>query len=79
MGLPAFFWPVATKPDSDAMVRLGRVCHWAGLLLGAPFLLFLGFIFDTSAYPNQGAALLALLSLIPAQIGRGLRYILAGE
>lgn len=72
-----FFWPRYEVAEPTASARLGRVAHWIGLIIGAPFLLFLTAPFWEGNDP--ALALFALGGAVPALIGRGLRYVLANE
>lgn len=72
-----FIWPTKLNPNPGALGRAGRVLHWTGLLLGAPWVaLAVGIAARDGDWGILG---LALVGVPFALGGRGLRYILAGE
>ena len=71
----AFFWPVAPAPNPGAIARLGRVAHWAALAVAAGLVL-LGLLSDMEA---DERVLPLAAAVIVASIGRGTRYVMAGE
>lgn len=74
----AFFWPAHLNNQVTAPIRAGRVAHWLGLIVGVLVaLLAVGAV--GGGYSNPATYPIGLIGLIPAQIGRGVRYILAGE
>ena len=70
-----WLWPRHLHTETTALIRLGRVLHWAGIILGALVALFAMLAFDDM---SEGAKALAV-ALVPILIGRGLRYVLANE
>ncbi len=82
----SFFKPVP-KHDFlvDGIVRLGRVCYWSGVTLAALVLLYAAMWFVDGMSRNQGGLALGavitgcIVALIPFSVGRGLRYVMAGE
>jgi hypothetical protein len=79
-----FFWPTRRNPDAGILVRLGRVAHWTGFLIGSAILL----AFTVASTPIGGSdgaqagiaigigfAFFAAL----AMGGRVVRYVLAAE
>lgn len=73
----SFLWPTTLNSDPGVLGRAGRVLHWTGLILAAPWVaLGVGLAFQDNGWNNLG---LALVGVPFALGGRGLRYILAGE
>lgn len=76
-----FFWPKAVKVDIGPLGRLGRVVHWASMVLALGWLA-LGWSMIASDPDGQYAPVeWILVGLAGASYcgGRGLRYVLAGE
>ncbi len=70
-----FFWPTKPSTSPGLIGRLGRFAHWVGLAVAVTVAatgLALGRE-ESSAY------WLLAVALIPAQLGRAVRYVLAGE
>jgi len=81
--MPKWFWP-ESKPEPNAAARAGRFLHWLGYGLAAPLTVyaFINLLLFAERNYNRfsDAALGAIfLALVAAIIGRGSRYILAGE
>ena len=76
--MPNLFWPRALSPDAGPSGLIGRTIHWLGVALaGAVLVTALGFAVDGWATPL--AAALAAGAVAMAMVGRGVRYLLAGE
>lgn len=78
------FWPTELKNSSTLVVRLARVIHWAGAIVGAfVTLLALAYALDsarTNSVIDWGAVFGALIiALAVYAFTRGVRYILASE
>lgn len=79
--VPAFLWPETSKTETTVLTRLGRVMHWVALL-PASIAAFIGCVmYWTERVDGRVVYLLGGLAgaLAFLLIGRGLRYIFAGE
>jgi hypothetical protein len=75
----SFFWPMKPKTDPGVLGRLGRLLHWIFLACAA-------FLIGLNAYPwlagtdtSGEAPVWTILGAIIFLLGRGVRYVLAGE
>lgn len=72
----AILWPINVAEATTPLVRLGRVLHWTGVVLAAPWVaLAVALAFEDGAHILG----LALIGLPFYFIGRALRYVLANE
>ncbi len=83
----SFFWPTNLKADPGALARLGRVLHWIALILAAG-LIWAGWSVGVSHLEYELLTWTWIMramgpwlvgAVLVAQLGRGLRYIFAGE
>ena len=65
-----WLWPRQLHAETTALIRLGRVLHWTFVALAISAAIF--------TLPNEGIKMIPA-ALVLLTIGRGLRYILAGE
>jgi hypothetical protein len=75
-------WPGHAKPEPTFSGRLGRLLHWVSLGLAAMWTVMATVIaLEDGASANNAVSLIACLGLaaLAAIIGRGLRYLVAGE
>lgn len=72
-----FFWPKYTKIGATPGVRVGRLLHWCGLAVAA-FFAFGATLHLVDGSFNNFFGFIGI-ALVPAMIGRGLRYLFAGE
>lgn len=74
-----FFWPSKPKAEVGALGRAGRVLHWIALFFASFWLLGAVFSFNSPGTDITLGYLCAGAGVFTAQLGRGARYILAGE
>lgn len=86
--VPALLWPKHAKTETTVLVRFGRVLHWLTIAPAALCLLagILGtvqswiWVFERHTQPDHLYLLFGMLGALAfLLIGRGLRYIFAGE
>lgn len=74
------FWPLHVKADPNIVTRLGRVLHWAIAVIAIGVSLFgLATTILNGDFGRVGFWGGVVVLLITLLIGRGVRYILAGE
>ena len=72
----SILWPT-TMTGQGVLARLGRVLHWAGLLIAVPIVVAGASILVPQGILNGvGTALIGVLVYLT---GRGLRYVFSGE
>lgn len=73
------FWPSDVKSEPNAVARAGRVLHWTFLGFAVVWLGLAALIVAEGGADSGYPVILIPFAAISAAIGRGLRYILAGE
>ena len=69
-------WPLQVDPRADGLARFGRLLHWSAVVIaGVIGLLVFSPVFETF---SDGEGYLLIAAPI-ALLGRGLRYVFAGE
>jgi anti-sigma factor RsiW len=69
-GVQAIFWPTRLKIAPNLFGRIGRVLHWAAIVIG---------IAAAGAISQGMPATFAAIFIAFAMTGRAIRYILSGE
>lgn len=70
-----WLWPRHLHTETTALIRLGRVLHWACAVLALCLVAMSAFSIGSESDWYAPA----LGSIVPLMFGRGLRYILANE
>lgn len=78
-----WLWPKAPRKDSNIVIRAGRLTHWLFVAAAVYAMIFGWVAMYTEAGENASiysAVVTGLIMAVPLLlIGRGLRYLLAGE
>lgn len=78
-----WLWPKLIRAETNTSIRVGRVLHWIGLLIGCAIAAFcmVGIVADGLSGPGVVSGSAFFFSVAAAFVlgGRALRYILADE
>lgn len=76
----SLFWPTRRNEAAGAAARFGRVLHWGAFVVALILPTVVAFFSLQGDVPNgAGWTVTVLWFLAWALVGRGLRYVLAGE